>query len=140
MRRGQRRTPLFLSAPPTQLLDDLEPAMAAGGNVVEFHSVDFFPERWFDIVLVLRTETRDLFDRLTARCVGRACPWPHAGSAFEVLPRASMTAARPSSRAPRSGYSSKKIEENVTAEIMQVRLRVRICDDTRCVCRRMEGV
>lgn len=50
-----------------QLLDELEPLMAAGGNVVEFHSVDFFPERWFDVVLVLRTETRELFDRLTAR-------------------------------------------------------------------------
>jgi hypothetical protein len=50
-----------------KLLDELEPAMAAGGNVVEFHSVDFFPERWFDLVLVLRTDNTTLFDRLTAR-------------------------------------------------------------------------
>lgn len=67
-RRLAGRLPTRATYPcPSQLLDDLEPTMAAGGNVVEFHSVDFFPERWFDIVLVLRTETRELFDRLTAR-------------------------------------------------------------------------
>lgn len=68
-----------------KLLDDLEPVMAAGGNIVEYHSVDFFPERWFDLVLVLRTNNTVLFDRLTAR-----------------------------------GYSAKKIEENVSAEIFGV--------------------
>jgi hypothetical protein len=45
----------------------MEPTMAAGGNVVEFHSVDFFPERWFDLVLVLRTDNTTLYDRLKAR-------------------------------------------------------------------------
>lgn len=68
-----------------KLLDDLEPIMATGGSIVEYHSVDFFPERWFDLVLVLRTNNTVLFDRLTAR-----------------------------------GYSSKKIEENVSAEIFGV--------------------
>jgi hypothetical protein len=29
--------------------------MTAGGNVVDFHSCDFFPERWFDLVVILRT-------------------------------------------------------------------------------------
>ena len=51
------------------MLDDLEPIMSAGGNVVEFHSVDFFPERWFDLVLVLRTDNTVLYDRLIARYV-----------------------------------------------------------------------
>ena len=41
--------------------------MTAGGNVVEHHSVDFFPERWFDLVLVLRTDNTALYDRLAAR-------------------------------------------------------------------------
>lgn len=68
-----------------KLLDELEPVMGAGGNIVEYHSVDFFPERWFDLVLVLRTNNTVLFDRLTAR-----------------------------------GYSGKKIEENVSAEIFGV--------------------
>lgn len=49
------------------LLDELEPRMSGGGNVVEFHTVDFFPERWFDLVLVLRSDNAVLYDRLKAR-------------------------------------------------------------------------
>lgn len=41
--------------------------MCAGGNIVEYHSCEFFPERWFDIVFVLRTDNTALYDRLTAR-------------------------------------------------------------------------
>jgi broad-specificity NMP kinase len=52
------------------LLDALEPDMAAGGVVLEHHTVDFFPERWFGRVLVLRCATDVLFDRLTARGYG----------------------------------------------------------------------
>mmetsp|Transcript_4813 Transcript_4813/g.13916 ORF Transcript_4813/g.13916 Transcript_4813/m.13916 type:complete len:186 (+) Transcript_4813:156-713(+) len=37
------------------------------GIVVDFHVCEFFPERWFDLVLCLRTSTNVLFDRLTAR-------------------------------------------------------------------------
>ncbi len=37
------------------------------GVVVDFHMPLIFPERWFDLVLVLRTKTELLFDRLTAR-------------------------------------------------------------------------
>ncbi len=50
-----------------QLLDEMEPIMAPGGVIVDFHSVEFFPERWFDVVLVLTAETHKLFDRLKAR-------------------------------------------------------------------------
>lgn len=49
------------------LLDYLEPIMAEGGKIVDFHSSDFFPERFFDLVLVLRTDTSLLFDRLVER-------------------------------------------------------------------------
>ena len=53
-----------------RIVDELEGAMSgAGGVVLEHHSVDFFPERWFDLVLVLRTDNTVLFDRLTKRCV-----------------------------------------------------------------------
>lgn len=38
-----------------------------GGLVADFHMCDIFPERWFDLVLVLRTSTEVLFDRLTKR-------------------------------------------------------------------------
>jgi adenylate kinase len=38
-----------------------------GGIVMDYHASDLFPERWFDLVLVLRCDTATLFDRLTAR-------------------------------------------------------------------------
>jgi adenylate kinase len=38
-----------------------------GGVLVDFHSVGFFPERWFDLVIVLRTDNTVLFDRLAKR-------------------------------------------------------------------------
>eukprot|EP00978_Attheya_sp_CCMP212_P015471 scaffold39928_cov45-Attheya_sp.AAC.3 len=53
-----------------KLLDLMEPMMeeaAAVGVVADYHSVEFFPERWFDLVVVLRTNTNVLFDRLTER-------------------------------------------------------------------------
>jgi len=50
-----------------QLIDELEDTMSSGGNVVEYHSSDFFPERWFDIVFVLRTDNTLLHSRLTER-------------------------------------------------------------------------
>ncbi|XP_063707862.1 adenylate kinase isoenzyme 6 homolog, partial [Culicoides brevitarsis] len=50
-----------------KLLDYLEPIMQEGGNIVEYHSNELFPERWFQLVLVVRCDTQVLFDRLTAR-------------------------------------------------------------------------
>jgi adenylate kinase len=55
-----------------KLLDLLEvvfqEAAAAGkGIVADFHVCEIFPERWFDLVIVLRANTETLFDRLTAR-------------------------------------------------------------------------
>jgi adenylate kinase len=50
-----------------KILDIMEPMMEEGGNIVDFHSVELFPERWFDLVLVLRVDTELLFDRLTER-------------------------------------------------------------------------
>jgi adenylate kinase len=63
----------------------MEDMLADGGTVVEYHSCDFFPERWFDLVVVLRTDNTVLYDRLVKR-----------------------------------GYSQKKIEENLQAEIFGV--------------------
>jgi broad-specificity NMP kinase len=59
--------------------------MAEGGRVVEHHSPEMFPERWFDLVLVLRCETEQLFDRLSRR-----------------------------------GYGKRKLDENMSAEIVGV--------------------
>ena len=50
-----------------KLCDLLEPILEEGGNIVDYHSCDFFPERWFDLVLVLKSNTETLFDRLITR-------------------------------------------------------------------------
>jgi adenylate kinase len=41
--------------------------MSNGGCIIDFHSCDFFPERWFDLVVVLRTDNDVLFGRLEKR-------------------------------------------------------------------------
>ena len=50
-----------------KLIDLLEDKQKAGGLIVEHHVTDIFPERWFDLVLVLRTDNTRLYDRLAAR-------------------------------------------------------------------------
>ncbi|KAK1267025.1 hypothetical protein QJS04_geneDACA000305 [Acorus gramineus] len=47
--------------------DELEDMMYEGGNIVDYHGCDFFPERWFDRVVVLQTNNSILHDRLTSR-------------------------------------------------------------------------
>lgn len=48
--------------------DELEDQMSQkGGIILEFHSSDFFPERWFDLVVLLRTDNKQLYDRLQER-------------------------------------------------------------------------
>ena len=51
------------------LLDLLEEKVGKGegGFVVEHHVPDLFPERWFDLVLVLRCNNTVLYDRLMNR-------------------------------------------------------------------------
>jgi len=54
------------------LLDAMEGKVGRrGGFVVEYHACDFFPERWFDLVLVLRASTENVFDRLQRRGYAR---------------------------------------------------------------------
>ncbi|KAI8379461.1 adenylate kinase isoenzyme 6-like protein [Radiomyces spectabilis] len=50
-----------------KLLDELEDVMKEGGKVVDFHTCEIFPERWFDLILVLRTDTATLYDRMEKR-------------------------------------------------------------------------
>ncbi|KAL9228166.1 hypothetical protein vseg_003776 [Gypsophila vaccaria] len=47
--------------------DELEDPMEEGGVIVDYHGCDFFPERWFDRVVVLQTENSLLYDRLAKR-------------------------------------------------------------------------
>jgi len=55
-----------------KLLDIMEPlieqaALDGVGVVADYHVCEMFPERWFDLVLVLRASTEVLYDRLTQR-------------------------------------------------------------------------
>ena len=50
-----------------QVLDMMEDMLTEGGKIVDFHGCDFFPERWFDIVFVLRSDNTFLYDRLVKR-------------------------------------------------------------------------
>ncbi|VEL06841.1 unnamed protein product [Protopolystoma xenopodis] len=50
-----------------RVIDQMEPQMYSGGQIVEYHSCDYFPERWFDAVFVLRTSNEFLYPRLKQR-------------------------------------------------------------------------
>ena len=51
-----------------QLLDALEDdGTQNGGYIIDWHACDLFPESWIDLVVVLRTDTAKLYDRLKAR-------------------------------------------------------------------------
>jgi broad-specificity NMP kinase len=53
-----------------KVLDYMEDELkihTARNFIVDFHSSEFFPERWFDLVIVLRVGNDTLFPRLVAR-------------------------------------------------------------------------
>jgi adenylate kinase len=50
-----------------KVCDEMEDMMVDGGKIVDFHTCDFFPERWFDLVIVLSVDNTTLFDRLQKR-------------------------------------------------------------------------
>lgn len=50
-----------------RVCDELEDLMNEGGVIIDHHGCDFFPERWFDLVIVLNTDNTILYDRLEKR-------------------------------------------------------------------------
>ncbi len=50
-----------------QIIDELEGMIQEEGVILEYHSCDFFPKRWFDAIFVLRTDNTILYDRLQKR-------------------------------------------------------------------------
>lgn len=52
-----------------QLLDELEPIVAQGGKILDWHSCETFPERWVDLVIVIRCDHTKLWERLEKRYV-----------------------------------------------------------------------
>lgn len=50
-----------------KLLDELEPLADQGGLILDWHTCDIFPERWIDLVIVLRCNHTLLWERLEKR-------------------------------------------------------------------------
>ena len=50
-----------------QLLDAIEDEVKQGGYIIDWHACDLFPRSWIDLVVVLRTDSTHLYDRLKAR-------------------------------------------------------------------------
>jgi adenylate kinase len=86
----------------SQLLDELEPVASNGGLILDWHTCGLFPERWIDLVVVLRCDHTMLWERMEAR--------------YASLP--SSTRENSSDRG--RGYKLNKIQENNDAEIMNV--------------------
>ncbi|XP_071964569.1 adenylate kinase isoenzyme 6-like [Antedon mediterranea] len=50
-----------------RVIDEMEEIVNNGGCIIDYHSCEFFPERWFDIIFVLRTDNSILYNRLQQR-------------------------------------------------------------------------
>ncbi|PHH83539.1 hypothetical protein CDD82_7580 [Ophiocordyceps australis] len=50
-----------------KLLDAIEDDALQGGCIIDWHACDLFPHSWIDLVVVLRTDSTALYDRLKAR-------------------------------------------------------------------------
>ena len=50
-----------------RLLDYLEEIQAQNEFLLEYHCSELFPERWFDLIIVLRTDNSVLYDRLVEK-------------------------------------------------------------------------
>lgn len=45
----------------------MEDELPLGGHIIDWHACDLFPKSWIDLVVVLRTDSTKLYDRLKAR-------------------------------------------------------------------------
>ncbi|EAU92856.1 hypothetical protein CC1G_03643 [Coprinopsis cinerea okayama7 len=50
-----------------KLLDELELIVEEGGVILDWHTCEIFPERWPDLVVVLRCDHGKLWERLEQR-------------------------------------------------------------------------
>eukprot|EP00941_MAST-03F_sp_MAST-3F-sp1_P001384 g1384.t1 len=50
-----------------KILDALEDPIANGGVIIDHHSCEFFPKRFFNLIIVLRANNTILYDRLKKR-------------------------------------------------------------------------
>jgi len=50
-----------------KVVDEIEPLIEKGGLILDWHTCDAFPERWVDLVVVLRCNHTLLWERLEKR-------------------------------------------------------------------------
>lgn len=50
-----------------KIIKFIKPKVKKGGCILDFYSPDIFPEEWIDVVFVIQTENKVLYDRLTER-------------------------------------------------------------------------
>ena len=58
---------VILTAVFYEVIDELEPLVSTGGVILDWHSCELFPERWIDLVVVLRCDHTKLWERLEKR-------------------------------------------------------------------------
>ena len=91
-----------------QLLDALEPIVAEGGVILDWHSCEAYPERWADLVVVLTCDHSKLWERLEKRCVRFSSPAPlalyHHPSHSPRRPRTFPPIPLPAKHVPRAEY------------------------------------
>ena len=84
--------------------------------IADYHICEIFPERYFDLVLVLRTDTERLYDRYMARNYHHHQPPPHHND--DLSENTSTTP--PSTTTTTPPTTSTKMTQNLQCEIMNV--------------------
>eukprot|EP00270_Netrium_digitus_P000835 TRINITY_DN10953_c0_g1_i1.p1 TRINITY_DN10953_c0_g1~~TRINITY_DN10953_c0_g1_i1.p1 ORF type:complete len:181 (+),score=51.44 TRINITY_DN10953_c0_g1_i1:66-608(+) len=97
-----------------RLCDELEERLAGGGVIVDYHGCDFFPERWFSLVVVLQTDNSVLYDRLVARNYsGRKLESNMECEIMQVLLEEAMNSYRKEIVMPLASNTVEDMERNV---------------------------
>lgn len=115
-----------------RLLDYIEEVIRdgeEGGFVIDWHVCDVFPERWVDLVVVLRCEDTSVFyERLASTSnasngieeSSTSKAKTSTGSESTSSERGSNPGSAGVDGGEKRGYSGKKLEENIDAEIFGV--------------------
>ncbi|CAK1540278.1 unnamed protein product [Leptosia nina] len=97
-----------------KLLDIMEGMMAKGGNIVDYHGCEFFPERWFDGVFVIRTNNTTLYDRLSARgYTGKKLEDNIQCEIFETLLEEAQSSYKPEIIMQLQNETPEQLQENI---------------------------
>ncbi len=102
----------------TQLLDSIEDEVKQGGYIIDWHACEVFPQSWIDLVVVLRVDSTQLYDRLKARYISSV-----SLPSLLVLHDAPENLIRLRLILGNRNYPEAKLQENLDSEIMEVLLQ-----------------